>query len=213
MTRMWRASPPVSAVGDSVDGDVDRHAPDGLESPAGSLAVGHHLVLVGLPGAGKSTVGRIVAELAGCPFLDTDVEIERRTGLPISDIFLTHGEARFRELEHGLTAELRQVRGMVVAPGGGWILDSGNVALLRPPARIIHLRVTVDVALSRLGNDAGSRPLLMKGDPAGEMARLERQRSPLYASADAVVDTQTLVPQEVAQIVRELASRWDWPVG
>ncbi len=211
---MSSASPRASVAADDAGEGMNAghgHEPQSASPRAGRA--GHHLVLVGLPGSGKSTVGRLVAELAGTPFLDMDVEIERRVGLPITDIFQRYGEAHFRKLERDLTHELRETPGQVVAPGGGWIVDPGNLALLRPPARIIHLRVSVDVALTRLGTEAVSRPLLMKGDPHGNLTLLDRQRSPLYAAADAAVDTQTFVPQEVAHMVRELASRWDWPVG
>lgn len=180
---------------------------------SGGFPIGHHLVLVGLPGAGKSTVGPLVAEMAGCAFLDFDVEIERRTGLAVLDIFRERGEPAFRKLERELTAELRTSPGAVLAPGGGWIVDPANVAQLRPPSRIVHLRVTPDVALARLGDGVASRPLLMKGNPRQNLALLEWQRTPLYASADAEVDTQMLEPQRVALMLRELASRWGWPVG
>lgn len=180
---------------------------------SGAFPTGHHLVLVGLPGAGKSTVGRLVAEMAGCAFLDLDREIERRAGLAVVDIFREQGEPAFRKLERELTAELRAAPGAVLAPGGGWIVDPANVAQLRPPSRIVHLRVTPDVALARLGDDVTSRPLLMKGDARHNLALLEWQRMPSYALADAVVDTQMMEPQRVALVLRELASRWGWPVG
>jgi shikimate kinase len=170
-------------------------------------------VLVGLPGAGKSTAGRLLATMVGTDFIDFDVEIERRVGLAVVDIFSKQGESAFRRLERELTAELRGAPGAVIAPGGGWILDPANVDLLRPPSRIVHLRVSPDVAVSRLGDGVATRPLLMKGDPQQNLALLEWQRMPMYASADAEVDTQMLTPQTVALELRELASRWGWPVG
>ncbi len=109
-----------------------------------------HLVLVGLPGAGKSTVGGLVAAKLGRSFLDFDLEIERREGMPITQIFGERGEGGFRELERKLTEELRDFGNMVLAPGGGWITDPAVVGLIRPPARLIYLRVRPETALKRL---------------------------------------------------------------
>jgi shikimate kinase len=102
---------------------------------------------------------------------------------------------------------------MVIAPGGGWMVDEANVALLRPPAKIIHLVVSVRTALERLGPDIQSRPLL--ADPAAK-ARLEAlaaARMPLYSRADSAIDTEMLTPQQVASFGLRLASAWGWPIG
>src|SRR5918911_2154701 len=112
-----------------------------------------HLVLVGLPGAGKSTVGSVVAERIGRSFLDFDHEIERRQGKTIAEIFGEKGEGHFRELERALTEELRLMGNMILAPGGGWVSNPEVVSLLRPPARLIYLRLRPETALKRLGAD------------------------------------------------------------
>ena len=93
-----------------------------------------HIILVGLPGAGKSTVGTILAQKLGRTYLDFDIEIERREGMPIAQIFGELGEGGFRELELKLTEELKDLGNMVLAPGGGWITQPQVVALIRPPA-------------------------------------------------------------------------------
>src|SRR4051812_6401828 len=98
-----------------------------------------HLILVGLPGAGKSTVGSALARELDRSFLDFDSEIARREGMTISEIFAQKGEPSFRLLEHALTDELRAHGGMVLAPGGGWVGRPETVALIRPPARMIYL--------------------------------------------------------------------------
>jgi shikimate kinase len=166
-----------------------------------------HLVLVGLPGAGKSTVGGMVATRLGKSFLDFDAEIERREGMPIAQIFGERGEGGFRELERKLTEELREFGNMVLAPGGGWITDPAVVGLIRPPARLIYLRVRPETALKRLASEPGSRPLLNRPDPIGELHRLFEARKAAYQAADLEIGTELLTPQQVTeQIVAKFAS-------
>jgi shikimate kinase len=165
-----------------------------------------HIVLVGLPGAGKSTVGRGVAERLGRSFLDFDVEIERRESKTIAEIFGERGEGYFRELERALTEELRLVGNMILAPGGGWVTNDGVVALLRPPARIVYLRVRPETALQRLGAERSSRPLLMRPDPLGELRRLLAARRAAYERADHVVEAELHNLDEVIRRVTTLAA-------
>ena len=172
-----------------------------------------HLVLVGLPGSGKSTVGPLMASALSAAFLDFDDEIERREGIGVSQIFEQRGEAAFRAMERGLTRELAGKPGMVISPGGGWMADEGNVALLRPPARIIHLEVSVPTALARLGSGIRRRPLLAGPAAEGRLASIAAARLPLYSRADAAINTETLTPQEVASFGLRLASAWGWPIG
>jgi shikimate kinase len=164
-----------------------------------------HLVLVGLPGAGKSIVGQAVADRLGRPFLDFDREIERRQGATVTEIFAEKGEPFFRERERALTAELATLGGLVLSPGGGWITDQDGVALLRPRARIIYLKVRPEVALQRLGPERATRPLLSRPDPLGELQRLLKEREPHYTAADAQVDTDVLTAQQVIDKVLALA--------
>ena len=172
-----------------------------------------HLVLVGLPGSGKSTVGPLLAEKLGAAFIDLDQEIERRQRMSVSEIFASRGEEEFRAMERALTQELATRPPMVISPGGGWIADPENVALLRPPARIIHLAVSVPTALSRLGGEIERRPLLA-GPAAKERIRaLAAARLPLYSRADSEINTENLTPQQVADFGLRLASAWGWPIG
>jgi shikimate kinase len=164
-----------------------------------------HLILVGLPGAGKTTVGRAVAEKLGRPFLDFDEEIERRKGVRVADIFGRRGESYFRSLERALTEELVAAPAMVLAPGGGWITVPGVVALLRPPGRIIHLRVRPETAIVRLGKNMADRPLLRVPDPLAALQHLLERREPYYRCADAVLDVDLLDVQQVTEIVARVA--------
>lgn len=164
-----------------------------------------HIVLVGLPGAGKSTVGRAVAKRLQRPFLDFDAEIERREGQSVARLFAGRGEAAFRTLEVNLTRELSAAPPMVLAPGGGWITSPGVVDLIRPPARIVHLRVSPAEALRRLSRARIVRPLLQAADPAERMEQLWQQRAHLYAVADLEIDVERVDSQRVITSIVELA--------
>jgi shikimate kinase len=163
-----------------------------------------HLVLVGLPGAGKTTVGRAAAALAGLPFLDLDEEIERRVGLSPAAIFQTQGEAAFRAAELSVSRELAARHTIVVAPGGGWITQpAAREALGR--STLVYLRVTPEVALERLGDAIRTRPLLATDDPASTLVELLHARERLYLEADHVLDTEAIDLQGLTNTVAELA--------
>lgn len=165
----------------------------------------NHIVLVGLPGAGKSTIGRLVAEQLKREFVDLDAEIERREHRTVREIFGEFGEAHFRKRERELTAELRERSGLVIAPGGGWVADPANIALLRPPARLVYLKVRPEAALKRLAGVKGTRPLLSRPDPLAEMRRLLDERRAAYESADLAVNTELYDQQGVIAKIVELA--------
>lgn len=164
------------------------------------------IVLVGLPGAGKSSVGRLLAGRLGWAFVDLDVEIVRAAGgRPVTELFAEEGEAAFRERERAATRTLVGRPRLVVAPGGGWMANPGCEALLRPPARIIHLRVGVRSALHRLEGSGEVRPLLAVPDPARALAALESRRAEAYARADLELNTEVLSPQAVVEELARLA--------
>lgn len=170
-----------------------RAAPRGRPVPS-------HVVLVGLPGVGKSRVGELLADRLGRSFLDLDTEIERRAGMPITRIFAEYGEDTFRDMECDLTQELRYGDPMVLAPGGGWITRAETVALLRPPSCIIYMRAAPETAFRRMGAHWALRPLLADGgNGLARLNELYRARRGSYERADAVVDTELLSPQQVAE--------------
>jgi shikimate kinase len=166
-----------------------------------------HLVLVGLPGSGKTTVGRAAAAEAGLPFLDFDEEIARRTGLSPTEYFRQHGEAAFRAEELALSRELASRHTIVVAPGGGWITQPAARDALRGHATLLYLKVSPDAAARRLGPSAGTRPLLAVGEPTAVLRELLRVRGPLYDEADHCLDTEAVDLQSLTHQVAVVARR------
>jgi shikimate kinase len=147
------------------------------------------VALVGLPGAGKSAVGRRLAQRLQVPFIDSDQLIEDRIGCSIRDYFERQGEASFRDLEQAVIAELANVPHGVVATGGGSVLREANRALLRSHFHVIYLRSAPEDLFRRLRHDV-KRPLLQVADPLGKLRELYSARDPLYRdTAHDVVET------------------------
>jgi shikimate kinase len=166
---------------------------------------GPHVILVGLPGVGKTTIGRAAAKQLGRQFLDFDQEIERRAGMNVRDIFRLKGEEHFRAMEFALTEELSAKSGMVLSPGGGWITQHRSVELLRSAGRIIYLRASPEAVARRLRR-VETRPLLAGRDPVVALRELYEKRRALYETADTVLDTEKLARQQLIAKVVELAS-------
>lgn len=164
-----------------------------------------HLILVGLPGVGKTTIGRAAAKHLGRRFIDFDQEIERRAGLDVREIFRLKGEHHFRQLEFDLTQELSGTSGMILSPGGGWITQRRSVELLRAAGRIIYLRASPEAVARRLRR-VETRPLLAGRDPVLALTELYDRRRALYETADVVLDTERLARQQLIAKVVELAS-------
>lgn len=151
-------------------------------------------------GAGKSTVGRLLAQQLDYQFIDADRELEARSGVPIPTIFEIEGEAGFRRREIGLLEELTQRAGIVLATGGGAILDAATARLMRERGLVIYLRATADEIYRRTRQDR-SRPLLQTPDPRARIDQLLAEREPLYESA------AHLVFQSAASNPRRLVAR------
>jgi shikimate kinase len=159
-------------------------------------------VLVGAPGAGKTTVGRLLAQRLATGFRDTDTDVEERTGMSVADIFLDHGEDAFRALERDAVAAALAEHDGVLALGGGAVLDPATRISLRGH-RVVHLDVGVGDAVTRVGLARG-RPLLVEA-PRSRLAAMLRARAPLYAEvAAAVVDTTGRTPEEVVDMIEKL---------
>lgn len=175
------------------------------------MSSGPVLVLVGAPGAGKTTVGRRVARELGVDFADSDELIEKRAGKAVSDIFIEDGEPVFRAMERDVIAGALTDATGVLALGGGAILDPDTRALLRDHT-VVWLRVGISAATDRVGMNA-SRPLLL-GNVRGTLIRLLDERTPLYDEVSTgVVDTDGIDPAEVARRVCALVGSATRPVG
>ena len=159
-------------------------------------------------GSGKSAVGRRLARELGLEFVDSDDEIERRTGVDIPYIFEKEGEAGFRQREAEIIADLTGRTGLVLATGGGAILDAGSRECLRSRGRVVYLRTTVDQQMARTRHSA-DRPLLNNADRRGTLERLMAVRAPLYDEVAAItVDTDgRKVKTVVDQILRAFGAQ------
>ena len=162
------------------------------------------MVLVGTMGAGKTTVGGLLAEAWGVGFRDTDQDVEATAGKSVQDIFVDEGEQEFRARERAAVADALATHDGVLALGGGAVLDSGTRALLTGQ-RVVFLRVGISDAAQRVGLGV-ARPLLL-GNVRGRVKQLIEERAPLYeAVATYVVDTDGLSPEEVAASVEVVMS-------
>lgn len=165
----------------------------------------HRIVLVGLPGAGKSTVGRLVAAQLGWDFVDLDAEIERRSGRTVAELFAERGEAGFRDLESAATVDLAQRRRLVLATGGGWVERRANLGALGRGGMTVFLRVSPAVAAARLGAEGGGRPLLATSDPEKRLGELLGRREAIYLQAQHAVSVDSMAPSAVASYIVALA--------
>lgn len=163
-----------------------------------------NLILVGPMGAGKSTIGRLLAKELHLPFKDSDKEIEVRTGADIPWIFDVEGEAGFREREQAVLADLCREDGLVLATGGGAVLRAENRAALHAGGRVIYLHTSVEQQLERTARDR-NRPLLRTANPGQVLRELLTTRDPLYREiADVVIETDQRPPR---MVVQEILSR------
>lgn len=160
-----------------------------------------NVFLVGPMGAGKSTIGRLLAKELKYPFKDSDREIEARTGADIPWIFDVEGEEGFRQREEAMIAELVTERGIVLATGGGVVMREANRRALAGNGLVVYLRTSVDQQLQRTSKDR-QRPLLLNADPERVLRDLMAKRDPLYREiADIIIDTDQRGPKVVVNTI------------
>jgi shikimate kinase len=163
-----------------------------------------HVLLVGLPGSGKSTVGRLVAEGLPAPLLDIDGILVRQMGMPVAQIFGMVGEPRFRAMERDAVATAQAREPAVIVPGGGWAAQPGQMETARAACLIIYLKCGVGTA-ARRSEEGEERPLLVGPDPAERIRSLLAAREPFYKLADYEVAADAKTVAQVAQEIIRLA--------
>jgi shikimate kinase len=184
-----------------IEGAVQKPAVQGADAALARALGRRSIVLVGMMGAGKSSVGRRLAGRLGVPFVDADSEIESAAGMTIAEIFAQHGESYFRAGEARVIGRLLQQGPQVLATGGGAVVDAGTRALIRDKGISVWLKADVDILLKRTRR-RGDRPL------ADKIKDLLPQREPIYAQADITVRSRD-EPHEaiVDEIVRALSAK------
>jgi shikimate kinase len=170
-----------------------------------------HVVLIGLPGSGKTIVGGLVAERLKAGFVDTDALLVRREGKPITMIFAEKGEAAFRVLERQEMDAALANEPAIIATGGGWAAQPGAIDGAKDRALLIYLRTRPDTAAQRAGPE-GTRPLLMGGEsPVERMRQLSKEREPAYTQAHDTIDTDRKTAAQVAgDVVRLAQTKAGW---
>ena len=174
--------PDSGEIGERSDGAAD------LRRLAEGVVVDRPIALVGLMGAGKTTIGRRLASAMGLSFLDADAEIERAAGMRVEEIFAKHGETDFRRGERKVIARLLNDPPHILATGGGAFIDPETRALMKEKAISIWLRAPLEVLMRRVVR-RDDRPLLKNDDPQAVMEALMAKRYPIYAEADLTVDS------------------------
>lgn len=160
------------------------------------------VVLVGLRCSGKTIVGKLAAQKLGWEFVDADEELVRREGRSIADIFKSDGQPAFRAIEKNVLADLCERPRLVIATGGGAVLDPENVRVMREGSLVVHLDASPEILCARMARDpvtGEQRPALSDMDALSEMKAMAAKRAPLYASARHVaIDTEAVGPGEAS---------------
>ena len=165
------------------------------------------IVLIGMMGVGKSSIGRRLGSRLGVPFVDADTEIEQAAGMNIADIFARHGEAAFRSGEARVIARLLNGGPQVLATGGGAVMSEATRALIKERGVSIWLSAELDLLLRRISKRKAERPMLQTDDPAATLRDLLTTRRPIYAQADITVQSRD-VPHDaiVTEIIEALTA-------
>jgi shikimate kinase len=166
-----------------------------------------HIVLVGLPGSGKSSVGKLVAEALSTFVIDIDALLVREMGMPISQIFGMVGEQRFREMERDAVKAAQARDPCIIVPGGGWAAQPGQLDAVKATSLVIYLRCQAATAAKRT-EQGEARPLLAGTDPLQRMRTLLEEREPFYLQAHQQVNTENTPAEAVAAEVMALARQY-----
>ena len=185
------------------NGSAERASAAAILSLLGSRSI----VLVGMMGVGKSSIGRRLAARLGVPFVDADAEIEKAAGMSIADIFARHGEADFRSGEARVIARLLDGGPQVLATGGGAVMNADTRVAIKAKGVSIWLSAEFEVLMRRINKRKNDRPLLQTADPAATLRELLVAREPVYAQADLTVQSRE-VPHDavVAEIMTVLTA-------
>tara|TARA_R110000751_G_scaffold86559_4_gene172237 strand:+ start:93 stop:752 length:660 start_codon:yes stop_codon:yes gene_type:complete len=204
---------PAAAPDADADADTDAETSEASLGGPSSLRLARPVVLIGLMGAGKTSVGRRLAARLATPFVDSDEEVVRAARMTIPEIFAQYGEPEFRDGERRVISRLLERGPQVIATGGGaWMNDLTRAAIRERGASVCWLRAELDTLLGRVMKKGGAtRPLLATGDPRKTLADLMAARYPVYAHADVTVDSHAGERHEavVARILEALAARGD----
>lgn len=164
------------------------------------------IVLIGMMGVGKSSIGRRLGARLGIPFVDADAEIEAAAGMSIADIFARHGEAAFRSGESRVIARLLDGGPQVLATGGGAVMNPDTRALIKEKGVSVWLSADFDLLMRRISKRKAERPMLHTADPAATLSSLLAEREPIYAQADLTVQSRE-VPHDA--VVNEIVAALD----
>ena len=167
-----------------------------------------NIILTGFMGTGKTTLGQLLAEKIGYQFVDTDALIEAQIGQTIAELFQTKGEAAFRKLESELVVKLARQQGLVIATGGGLVLDPKNVTTLSKSGKIICLIASPEEILTRVSKQQSVRPLLQEKDPQSKIIELLQQRDAVYQQFPQL-STSKCSPYKLVDEIFKLTNRLD----
>lgn len=165
-----------------------------------------NIVLIGLMGAGKTTVGKLIANKLNFPFIDIDDEIEKKENIKIAQIFKEKGESYFRQLETAIIKEVSSLKSHVISTGGGAPVSQININNLKQNGIIFYLSSSIEVLYERLSNETGNRPLLYDNDPKIKLENLLKQRERYYLKADYTIKTDNKLPDYISNEIVSIFS-------
>lgn len=175
--------------------------------PKANLQLGRSVVLVGLMGAGKTTIGKRLSAVLGVPFIDSDHEISEAAGCSISDIFELYGEQSFRDLEQRVMTRLLTGEPAVLATGGGAYINPNIREAIRAHGLSVWLKAELDVLVERVSR-RDTRPLLKDGDKREILSKLMQDRYPIYGGADIVIDSNAGMHETVVDTIVDAIDAW-----